>query len=116
MFQHGSACYSTAQQAAQAQASHLVGSIVQIGADPYAVNVTAVTDTTIALTLQQLAGPGVFTKTIQVNPQPCGLLQAEDAISLGWIIAAIWIGVFSLTFIARIIRSGIDDRSDYGNS
>lgn len=116
MFQHGSACYSTAKQAAEAQASHLVGSIIQIGQEPYAVDVSAVTDSTISLTLQQLTGPGVFTKTILVTPQPCGLLQVEDAISIGWLIAAIWIGVFSLTFIARIIRSGIEERSDYGNS
>lgn len=116
MFQQGSACYVTAQQANQAQASGLVGSLVQLGGEPFAVNVLDVTDIGITLQLQQVAGTGTVTKTISVTPQPCGLLQAEDALQIGWLIAAAWIGAFCVTFIARYFRSAVDERSDYGNS
>lgn len=116
MFQHGSACYSTAQQANEAQASAVIGSIVQIGSVPYAVNVSGVTDSSIAYVMENLTGPGTYAKTVQVVPQPCNLLQAEDAVTLGWGVAAAWIGAFCIVFIARIFRDGVNTQNDYGNT
>ena len=116
MYQQGSACYSTAQQANQAQASNLVGSIVSLGGEPYSVNVLSVTDTSIGLQLEQISGSAVITKTITASPQSCGLLQAEDAVALGWLIVAAWIGAFAMTFIARMFRDSIEEKSNYGHS
>lgn len=116
MFQHGSACYSTAQQANEAQASEVIGSIVQIGATPHAVNVSAVTDSSIAYVLENLTGPGTYAKTVQVIPQPCNLLQASDALTLGWGVAAAWIAAFCVVYIARVFRDGVNTQNDHGNS
>jgi hypothetical protein len=116
MFQHGSACYSTAQQANQAQASEVIGSIVQIGSVPHAVSVAGVTDSSIAYVLENLTGPGTYAKTVQVVPQPCNLLQATDALTLGWAVAAAWIGAFCVVFIARIFRDAVNTQNDHGNS
>lgn len=116
MYQHGTACYDTAQKANEAQASEVVGSIVQIGSVPHAVNVSGVTDTTIAYVLENLTGSGTYAKTVQVTPQPCNLLQSQDALALGWGVAAAWIAAFCVVFIARIFRDAVNTQNDYGNT
>ncbi len=116
MYQHGSTCYDTAQKANEAQASELVGSIAQVGSVPHAVNVSGVTDTTISYLLENLTGPGTYAKTVAVTAQPCNMLQVADAITLGWGVAAAWIGAFCIIFIARIFRDGVTTSNDHGNA
>ena len=116
MFQHGSTCYDTALKANEAAASEVVGSIVQVGTVPHAVNVSAVAETSISYVLENLTGPGTYAKTVQATPQPCNMLQAADALSLGWSIAAAWIGAFCIVFVARIFRDSINTQNDHGNT
>jgi hypothetical protein len=39
-------------------------------------------------------------------------MTAQDGLTVGWSIAAIWLGVWALTFIGRIIRDGSNNESN----
>ena len=104
-YQVGDACYPTPSAAAMASASTVSGSFVARGTTLYQVNVTGVTDTSISYRFTPAVVTGtVVNQTINYTAQPCGLLVASDAVSLGWMIAAVWVGVYALKFLARVVR------------
>lgn len=90
-YQVGSTCYGAATDAVSAIASAQAGAVVVHGGATYVVNATALTASSITYTLQPLAGGAAITSTVSVTPQPCGLLQWEDGLVLGWGVAAAWI-------------------------
>lgn len=105
-YQVGSACYPTAEAAAAASASSSVGSVVTHGGAAYVVGVDGVTSDSITYGLQPVGG-GVPLQVVAVyNAQPCGLLTAADGITLGWMVAAAWIAVYAVKFIAAALFKG----------
>jgi hypothetical protein len=114
MFQVGTACYGTATQAAQVSASAQVGAVVSHGGMAYTVDVVAAGDTAITYALHPLGGGASLQTVVGYTPQPCNLLQAEDGITIGWLVAGAWIAAFGLMFLARAIRG--ETGENYGNS
>jgi len=110
-YQVGPACYSTAVQAAQASASAQAGAIVQHGGAAYMIEVASVQSDAIDYALHPVAGGAAVTLSVPYNAQPCGLLALDDGLAFGWGIAAVWLGVYALTFIGRVVADkwGADD-------
>ncbi|MCD2514569.1 hypothetical protein [Comamonas endophytica] len=113
-YQVGNACYSTAQQAAHASASSQAGAVISRGQQTYVVNVVLVEEDTIHYRLEPIGAGVPLMAPIPYNAQPCNLLQAEDGLTIGWMIAAAWIGAYALLFIARVLRG--ETGENYGNS
>jgi hypothetical protein len=98
-YQVGSVCYSDAQGAVAAIASSQVGAVVSHGGAAYVVNASDITSASITYTLSPIAGGAAITLTAPVTPQPCGLLDWQDGIVLGWAIAAVWLAVAAVMFL-----------------
>lgn len=113
MFQVGSACYASAAAANSATASAQAGAVVIHGGQARIVTVTAVDGESITYAFTGLDG-SMLAQTVQNTPQPCGLLTAEDGLQIGWMVAACWIAVYAVLFIARALRG--ETESNYGNA
>lgn len=113
-YQVGSACYSTATQAAQVSASSQVGAVVSHGGTAYVIDLAGAGETSITYRLQPLAGGAPIQTTVGYTAQPCGLLQVEDGLAMGWMIGGAWIGAYALMFLARALRGETGD--SYGNA
>ena len=100
-FQVGSACYGDAQGAVAAIASSQVGAVVSHGQAAYVVNASEVSESSITYTLSPVAGGAAITMVASVSPQPCGLLDWQDGLYLGWGIAAAWIFTAAIMFLRR---------------
>lgn len=105
-FQVGSACYASADQAAQASASEQVGAVVSHGGAAYVVDVAAAQDASITYRLQPIAGGQPMQLVASYTPQPCNLLQVSDGLTMGWMVASAWIGAYALGFIGRVLWKG----------
>lgn len=116
MFQAGAACYSSPAGALSALASSQVGAVIVDGGTARVVGVQSVTDTAITYTLTPLAGGAPLVSTVTLQPQPCGLLTAFDALSLSWAIVLVWLAAWGLSVLARSIWGESQTRSDYGNT
>lgn len=103
-YQVGSACYSTPAVAAAASSSVVLGSVVQHGGAAFVVDVSSVTASSITYSFTPVAGGAAVVVVSPYTAQPCGLLDASDAIELGWGVAAIWLGVYGVMFLGRSIR------------
>lgn len=90
-YQVGTTCYGSAQDALSAVASSQVGAIVVHGGAAYVVGVDAIGAASITYRLAPVVGGQVIQSTVQLVPQPCGLLQWQDGLSLGWGVATAWI-------------------------
>ena len=113
-YQVGSTCYATAIEAGQAQASTMVGAIVGQGSVAHTVSTSTIDATSITYVLSPVGGGTPITHVAPFTPQPCNMLQLEDGLTIGWLIAAAWIGAFCLMFLARALRG--ETGSDYGNT
>jgi hypothetical protein len=113
-FQVGSACYPTEVAAAQAAASSQVGSIVNHSAAAYVVGVSNVTASSITYQFDPVGGGAPITLVSPYQPQPCNLLTLEDGVELGWLMVAVWVGVYAVMHIARVLRGETGD--NYGNA
>ncbi len=116
MFQAGNACYGSPASALSALASSQVGAVIVEGGTAKVIGVQSVTDTAITYTLTPLAGGATVVSTVSLQPQPCGLLTASDALSISWAIVAVWLVAWGLSFIARHITRETETPSDYGNT
>lgn len=90
-YQVGTTCYGSADDALSAVASSQVGAVVVHGGATYVVGVDAVAATSITYRLTPVGGGQALQSTVQLTPQPCGLLQWQDGLSLGWGVATAWI-------------------------
>lgn len=113
MYQVGDACYQTPAAAAAAQASKLVGSILQQGQTLYSVSVDSVADNAINYVLTPVGGGASMQYAAPFTPQPCGLLTSQDALDLGWMVVGAWVAVYAVSFLIRVIRGETRDL-DYG--
>lgn len=113
-FQVDSACYESALMAAQSAASKVIGSVVSNGGVSYSVDVVAVSETSISYQFSPVAGGTAFVSVSPFTAQPCNLLTGADGGSLGWMVAAVWIGVYGLLFLTRALRG--ESEGSYGNT
>jgi hypothetical protein len=112
MFQVGSTCYQTAIAANTAAASAQSGSVVLIGGNSYILSVASVTDTTVTYDYSPLDGGATVSQTVALTPAPCGLMTADDAVTIGWLIAACWLSVYAITFLIGIAKSSFGAQND----
>lgn len=115
-FQSGPGCFPTALAANQFAAAQQVGSIKQIGTAQYVVDSTSVTATSITYVFRNVSSTAVVTTTETVTPLPCQALTYEDAASLAWPVAAAWLGVYAVTYLARYLSRETHEKTDYGNA
>ena len=116
MFQAGNACYGSPASALSAVASSQVGTVIVEGGAAKVIGVQSVTDTAITYTLTPLAGGAPVASTVALQPQPCGLLTASDALSISWAIVAVWAVAWGLSYLGRQITAEANTSSDYGNT
>mgnify|MGYP000856818016 CR=1 FL=1 len=116
MYQSGPGCFSTPAEANSYAAAQQIGSIKQIGTAQYVVDSTAVTASSITYVFRNVSNNSTVTTTEIVNPLPCQALTYEDAASLAWPVAAAWLGVYALTYLARYLTRETHTQSDYGNT
>lgn len=90
-YQVGTTCYGSAADALSAAASTQVGAVVVHGGATYVVGVDAIGASSITYRLTPVAGGQAIQSVVQIAPQPCGLLQWQDGLSLGWGVATAWI-------------------------
>ena len=108
MYQYGNSCYQTPSAANQIAASAQSGTVVVIGGQSYVLAYSSVTDSTITYLYSPAAGGPTISQTITVIPPPCALLTAADAVDIGWLIAAAWIGVYAIKYLANHLQSEVD--------
>lgn len=117
MFQAGAACYSSPASALSALASSQVGAVIVDGGTARVVGVQSVTDNAITYTLTPLVGGTPLVSTVPLQPQPCGLLTASDALSMAWAIVGVWVLAWGFSALARHIRGESESSaSNYGNT
>lgn len=90
-YQVGATCYGSATDALSAIASAQVGGVVVQGGAAYVVGVDAIASNSITYRLTPIAGGTTYQNIVQLTPQPCGLLQWQDGLTLGWLVATAWI-------------------------
>lgn len=103
-YQVGDACYSTALEAVQVMASNAVGGVVVIGSKAYVVNAGSITGSSITYSFAEVGGTGYMTKLANVTPQPCGLLDWQDGLTIGWAIAAAWIATAVVLHLRKAVH------------
>lgn len=82
----------------------VTGQFVQVGNDPYRIDASFVSPSSIRYDGERLDGFGSFTKTIEINPAPCTLLDLEDGVYLGWLVAAVWAAAFAIMVLRRAVK------------
>lgn len=100
-YQVGTTCYGSASDALSATASSQVGSVVLHGGATFVIGVDAVSSTSITYRLTPLAGGQAIQSVVQLSPQPCGLLEWQDGLSLGWGVATAWIVTAAVMHLRR---------------
>ena len=100
-YQVGSTCYASASAALSAAASSQVGGVVVHGGVGYVVGVDAVASDSITYRLSPLSGGQAVQSVVTLTPQPCGLLQWQDGLTLGWSVAAAWIVTAAVMHLRR---------------
>ena len=103
-FQVGPFCYASAVDAVAAMASSQVGAVVVKGSAAYVVDVAGYTSSSITYVLRPVEGGAVISSSLAVAPLPCGLLDWQDGLTLGWAIAAAWIGTAVVLFLRRAVN------------
>lgn len=109
-YQVGSACYSTATQAAQAAASAQVGAVTSHTSTSYVINAASVDDTSITYTLTPVSGGAPLTVVAPYTAQPCALLTFQDGMQMGWLVAAAWLATFAIVTLRNAV-TGWGDQS-----
>jgi hypothetical protein len=103
-FQVGSSCYAAASDAVAAAASSEVGAVVVRGSGAYMVDVASYTGSSITYVLRSLDGLADITTTLAVTPLPCGLLDWQDGLTLGWAVAGAWIATAVVLFLRKAVH------------
>lgn len=109
-YQHGQTCYPSATSANLAAAAEVVGSFRQVGSSVYVVDLGSATDNSITYIFRDLNNPELSTSaTVSVNPPLCQLPGVSEALELGWPVAAVWLAVYSITFLTRQFSDSIQE-------
>lgn len=92
-YQQGQHCYPTALAAANAAAAENNGRAFVAGDPPRLsfLSVSQVTEKQITYRVQASAQPGIgVVYPVSYTPVPCQHIEAGDALSLAWMIVAVW--------------------------
>ena len=100
-FQVGSTCYASAAQAVAASVSAQVGAVVTHGGAAYVVAPSVSTGGAVTYNLTPVAGGPIIQSVVQLEPMPCGLLDWQDGLTLGWLVAGAWLAVAAVMFMRR---------------
>lgn len=100
-YQVGTACYGDAASAVSAIASGQVGALVQHGGAAYVVDATAVTGSSITYSLNPVDSGTALVVVAPVTAQPCGLLEWQDGLVIGWAVAGAWLATAAVLFLKR---------------
>jgi len=100
-YQVGATCYGSAEQALSATASSQVGGVVVHSGVAYVVDVAGVSASSITFRLNPIGGGVPVESVVSVTPQPCGLLQWDDGLLLGWSVATAWILTAAVMFLRK---------------
>lgn len=111
-FQVGPVCYPTELAAAQAQASATVGTVINHGTTAYVVDSGTIAGNSITYLLHPFGGGPPVSLAAPFTPQPCNLLQWSDGLQLGWLVAAVWLGVYAVIFIAKALKGMEPEQND----
>jgi len=113
-FQSGDSCYPTAADANMALAYTFKGQLINLGGGPAVVREVASSSNVVALYLAPVDGSPEIEHLISVDPSACILPDVADGALLGWAVAACFIAVFGIMFLARALRG--ETGGTYGES
>lgn len=103
-YQVGPACYAEASAALAAIASGQIGAVVQHGGAAYVVDASSIGAASITYSLTPVAGGAALTVVSPVTVQPCGLLDWQDGLFLGWAVAGAWLATAAVLFLKRAVH------------
>ena len=101
-FQLGGACFETVGAAAKAGAAAAVGQVLPAGGSAYVVNAVGASDGSISYTLHELGTSSTVAHTFTPTYPECQLLQAGDAVEMGWGVIAAWVAMWALLVLRRV--------------
>lgn len=102
-YQVDQSCYGTVQQSIEAIAARVTGSTVQVGSNPYRLDASFVSPSSVSYQGTQLNGTGTFTKTIAITPEPCNALDVTDGVALAWLVVGVWVAAYALTVLRKAL-------------
>lgn len=103
-FQVGATCYGEAEAAVAAIASAQVGTVVVHGGAAYVIDAGGITGASITYSLAPMSGGTAITTVAPVSLQPCGLLDWDDGLVLGWAVAAAWIATAAVMALRKAVH------------
>ncbi|WP_406622932.1 hypothetical protein [Acidovorax sp. SDU_ACID1] len=112
MWQFAGQCYGTPQAANEAAAAAVSGTVQ----DGYAIAASAVTPTSITYEATNISTGAVLMRVVAVDPQPCGLMQREEAMELAWAVAAVLLSVGAVTFLGRVVWHAVTNWGNQGET
>lgn len=72
-----------------------------VGTNPYRLDASFSSPSSITYQGTQLNGTGTFTKTTAITPETCNLPDYQDGIALGWLVVVVWAFTYGLTVLRR---------------
>lgn len=112
MFQAGAVCYESAAAANAAVGSAQSGGVVPVSGASHVIVFQSATASSITYGYVPTDGGPTVSQTIAISPPACSLLTASDAFSLGWMLAAVWVSVYAITFLVRAVRDFLGPQND----
>lgn len=103
-FQVGAVCYPDSLAAVRAMAALEVGGLRQIGTSLFVVDSSAQSGNSITYNFRDVASSSAFSVTQSVNPLPCGLLDWQDGLVLGWAVAAVWLTTSFVLYLRKAVH------------
>lgn len=112
-YQVGSVCYPSQEAAAAASVSDLPGQV--FSAEPTclvsynAVIQGAGASTQIRFEPSRVGGSSctasaLLARTNDYKAQACQLVDVDDALAMGWVVVAAWVGIYALRLLANVVR------------
>lgn len=108
MWQFQGNCYGSALAANKAAASAVSGTV----SNGSVITVTAVTDSSITYLSAPLDGSASHTLVVPLEPQECGLLTAQDATEIGWLLIGAWVATYAVRYLATVVDRSLNGASN----
>lgn len=96
--QYRDACYPDGLTANGIAATYQTGHV-----DGYVVSVEHVYEDHIRFRYQDVDGMNYILRDVSAVNPPCQLLGASDAFSIGWQMVAVWVAVYGVRMLTRVI-------------
>lgn len=107
-YQVGDSCFDDAVAAANVATSLQVGQTLTHSGKGHVVSVTSITATSegqasVSYRYQPVDGGASITFAAPYYARPCGRLDWDDGITLGWAVVLVWVSSFGVLFLARAL-------------